>query len=65
VWQNLRDAGIDPVPRRTGPTWKQLLTEQVRGILATDYVHTVMRTVPVTWQCVMTLRERDRPTAIL
>jgi len=23
VWQILHDAGIDPAPRRTGPTWKQ------------------------------------------
>jgi putative transposase len=26
VWQILHDAGIDPAPRRTGPTWKQFLT---------------------------------------
>jgi len=25
VWQVLHDAGIDPAPRRTGPTWKQFL----------------------------------------
>jgi hypothetical protein len=25
VWQILHDAGIDPAPRRTGPTWKQFL----------------------------------------
>ena len=23
VWQILHDAGMDPAPRRTGPTWKQ------------------------------------------
>ena len=23
VWQILHDAGIDPAPRRRGPTWKQ------------------------------------------
>ena len=28
VWQILHDAGIDPAPRRTGPTWKQFLTAQ-------------------------------------
>jgi putative transposase len=39
VWQILRDAGIDPAPRRTGPTWKQFLTAQARGILAVDFVH--------------------------
>ena len=39
VWQILHDAGIGPAPRRTGPTWKQFLTFQARGILATDFVH--------------------------
>jgi putative transposase len=28
VWQILHDAGIDPAPRLTGPTWKQFLTAQ-------------------------------------
>jgi hypothetical protein len=39
VWQILHGAGIDPAPRRTGPTWKQFLTAQARGILAVDFVH--------------------------
>jgi putative transposase len=39
VWQILRAAGIGPAPRRTGPTWKQFLTVQARGILAVDFVH--------------------------
>ena len=39
VWQILRDAGIDPAARRAGPTWKQFLTAQARGILAVDFVH--------------------------
>ena len=39
VWQILPDAGIDPAPRRTGPTWKQFLTAQARGILAAGFVH--------------------------
>jgi transposase InsO family protein len=39
VWQILRVAGIDPAPRRMGPTWKQFLTAQARGILAVDFVH--------------------------
>lgn len=25
--------------RRTGPTWKQFLTTQARGILAADFIH--------------------------
>jgi putative transposase len=45
VWQILHDAGISPAPRRAGPTWKQFLTAQARGILAADFVHvdTVLR----------------------
>ena len=39
VWQILHDAGINPAPRRAGPTWKQFLTAQARGILAADFVH--------------------------
>jgi transposase InsO family protein len=39
VWQILHDAGIDPAPRRSTPTWKQFLTVQARGILAVDFVH--------------------------
>ena len=39
VWQILHDAGIDPAPRRTGPTWRQFLTAQAHGILALDFVH--------------------------
>jgi putative transposase len=39
VWQILHDAGIDPAPRRTGPTWKQFLIAQARGIIAADFVH--------------------------
>jgi putative transposase len=39
VWQILHDAGIDPAPRRGGPTWKQFLTGQARGILAADFAH--------------------------
>jgi transposase InsO family protein len=39
VWQILHDAGIDPAPHRTGPTWRQFLTAQAGGILAADFVH--------------------------
>nr|WP_231648016.1 hypothetical protein [Saccharothrix sp. NRRL B-16348] len=28
VWQILHHAGIDPVPRRAGPTWREFLTAQ-------------------------------------
>src|SRR5690348_10122029 len=39
VWQILHDAGIHPAPRRLGPTWKQFLATQARGIIAVDFVH--------------------------
>ena len=39
VWQILHGAGIGPAPSRTGPTWKQFLTAQARGIIAVDFVH--------------------------
>jgi putative transposase len=39
VWQILHAAGIDPAPRRSGPTWKQFLTAQACGVLAADFVH--------------------------
>jgi hypothetical protein len=39
VWQILHDAGIGPAPRCMGPTWKQFLTAQARGVLAVDFVH--------------------------
>jgi putative transposase len=38
VWQTLHDAGINPASRRAGPTWKQFLTAQARGIIAVDFV---------------------------
>jgi putative transposase len=37
VWSILKRAGIDPAPRRDGPSWGQFLRVQARGILATDF----------------------------
>jgi putative transposase len=37
VWSILKRAGIDPAPRRDGPTWREFLTAQARSILATDF----------------------------
>ena len=39
VYEILRAAGIDPAPRRAGPTWRQFLHAQAAGILAVDFLH--------------------------
>jgi putative transposase len=39
VWFILTKAGVDPAPRRTGPTWTQFLSAQAKGILACDFLH--------------------------
>src|SRR6266404_5182488 len=36
AWEILRNAGIDPAPRRTGPAWSQFLRSQAQAILACD-----------------------------
>jgi transposase InsO family protein len=37
VWQILKNAGIDPAPRRDGPGWAEFLRSQAQGILALDF----------------------------
>src|ERR1022692_1362690 len=37
VWEILRNAGINPAPRRCGPTWSQFLRSQAESILACDF----------------------------
>ncbi|MGK3109782.1 MULTISPECIES: integrase core domain-containing protein [Streptomyces] len=39
VWEILTSAGIDPAPRRGGPTWREFLTAQAEGVIACDFVH--------------------------
>ncbi|MFI1338467.1 integrase core domain-containing protein [Streptomyces sp. NPDC020845] len=39
VWEILRAAGIDPAPRRSGPTWREFLAAQAEGIIAADFFH--------------------------
>ncbi|WP_308292568.1 hypothetical protein [Streptantibioticus ferralitis] len=39
VWNILNQAGIDPAPRRAGPTWKQFLKAQAEYIVAVDFLH--------------------------
>ena len=37
VWAILKDAGIDPAPRRTGMSWAAFLRSHARSILACDF----------------------------
>jgi putative transposase len=39
VWQILKDAGIDPAPRRSGQMWRAFLQAQAKTILAADFFH--------------------------
>jgi putative transposase len=39
VWKILHTAGLDPAPRRIGPTWRQFLHAQAAGIIAVDFLH--------------------------
>ncbi|MEV4365311.1 hypothetical protein [Nonomuraea sp. NPDC049625] len=39
VWLILKKAGIDPAPRRAGPTWSEFLRAQAEEILACDFFH--------------------------
>ena len=40
AWEILKTNGIDPAPRRTGPTWSQFLRSQAEAILAWDFFTT-------------------------
>jgi|CZLB01.1.fsa_nt_gi transposase len=37
AWEILKNAGIDPAPRRTAPTWSQFLRSQAEAVLACDF----------------------------
>lgn len=39
VWAILKRAGIDPCPRRLGPTWGEFLRAPAGGLLACDFFH--------------------------
>ena len=51
VWEILTAAGLDPAPRRTGPSWREFLTAQAEGIIAADFFHfdTVLGTRYTPW----------------
>ncbi|MDA8400691.1 MAG: hypothetical protein M0008_11740 [Actinomycetota bacterium] len=37
VWAILKRHGIDPAPRRSGPTWAEFLRAQAKGLIACDF----------------------------
>src|ERR1019366_3843594 len=37
VWAILKRQGIDPAPRRSGPTWAEFLGAQAKGLIACDF----------------------------
>jgi putative transposase len=39
VWKILHSAGVDPSPRRAGPSWHEFLRSQAHAILACDLFH--------------------------
>jgi transposase len=39
VWTILHNAGVDPSPRRAGPSWTEFLRAQAHAILACDLFH--------------------------
>jgi putative transposase len=39
VWATLKRYGVDPSPRRSGPTWTELLAAQAKGLMACDFFH--------------------------
>jgi putative transposase len=38
VWSILKDEGIDPAPRRAGPSWREFLNRQAVSIIACDFL---------------------------
>ena len=39
VWAILKRHGVDPSPRRSGPTWAEFLAAQAEGLMACDFFH--------------------------
>jgi transposase InsO family protein len=39
VWSILKRHGIDPTPRKTGPTWQEFLKAQASTMVACDFFH--------------------------
>jgi putative transposase len=39
VWAILKRHGVEPSPRRSGPTWAEFLAAQAKGLMACDFFH--------------------------
>ena len=39
VWSILKRHNLNPAPRRSGPTWSELLAAQAKGLMACDFFH--------------------------
>jgi putative transposase len=39
VWEILMKSGVDPAPRRSGPSWREFLTAQATQLIACDFLH--------------------------
>ena len=37
VWTILRDAGREPTPARSGPSWSEFIRSQAKAVIATDF----------------------------
>jgi putative transposase len=61
VLRILKTAGLDPAPRRSGPTWRQFLSAQAHAILAIDFAH--VDTVFLRRLYVLVVIEHGRPPA--
>ncbi|MDZ5442379.1 helix-turn-helix domain-containing protein [Micromonospora sp. 4G57] len=61
VWTILTAAGVDPAPRRDGPTWTKFLTTQAKGMLACDFLH--VDTIGLTRIYVLFLMEIGHPAS--
>src|SRR3954454_7296432 len=62
VWKILHTAGIDPSPRRAGPSWTEFLRGQAHAILACDLFH-LDTTTPAPAVRVLRHRARHPPRA--
>jgi putative transposase len=58
VWQILNAAGVDPAPRRSGPTWRQFLSAQAQGLISCDFF--TVETVCLTRIYVLVFLEHGR-----